>query len=49
MGNLINLHFATMQLRGAWGDEVQEGEAEAVDDDDLNRRVVELIGILDKE
>ena len=48
MKNLVNLHFATIQLRGAWGDDAMEGEdRKAGDEDDLNRKVIELIGLID--
>ena len=43
--NLVNLHFATIQLRGAWGDEAMEGEdPDGGDEDDLNRKVIDLLG-----
>ena len=44
MNNLVNLHFALMQLRGKWGEDTGEEYAEKeVHDEDLNQQVVDLI------
>ena len=44
LANLVNVHFAIMQLRGTWGEDTAHGEiAEKAVEDDMNRKVLDLI------
>ena len=48
INNLVNLHFAIMQLRGKWGEDTGEDyAAKEVHEEDLNQQVVDLLN--DKE
>ena len=42
---MVNVHFAIMQLRGTWAEDTsnKEGDGEAALEDDMNRRVLNLV------